>query len=418
MLSVSEARTAILAALAPRSGRALPLAEVAGLCLIEAARATADSPPFDKATMDGYAVRAADCGSPPVTLTVIEEAPAGCVPTRTVGSGECVKIMTGAPLPTGADAVVPVEISARDGDRVTLSPSRPPSPGAAVMARGAAVRTGEELVPAGVPLTPAAVALLAEHGFDPATVRPRVRIAVLTTGDELVPAAATPGPGQIRDANGPLLAAAIAAAGAVPVPLGHAVDDRAALAAKVREGLNADVLLLSGGVSMGDYDLVPGVLADCGVMQVFHKVNVKPGKPLWFGLFERNDEPVERNDEPGRGPTAVFGLPGNPVSSLTGFELFVRPALRRLGGWANCEPATAPATLTDAVTNRGDRPLYRPVRLTDTPAGLTATPVRWAGSGDLRGAAAANGAALVPGDAALAPGDRVDAVRWAGCETG
>ncbi|MFH5806418.1 molybdopterin molybdotransferase MoeA, partial [Alienimonas sp. DA493] len=264
---------------------------------------------------------------------------------------------------------------------------------------------GTELVAAGVPLTPAAIGLLAEHGYDPVPAVPRVRVAFLSTGDEVVPAAAKPGPGQIRDANGPLLAAALAAAGATPVPLGRVGDDRDALAAKVREGLAADVLLLSGGVSMGDYDLVPGMLADCGVAQVFHKVNVKPGKPLWFGTRRNGDGPI----------TAVFGLPGNPVSSLTSFELFVRPALRRLGGWTDCEPAPLRATLTGALSNRGDRPLYRPVRLTPTAEGLAAEPVRWAGSGDLRGAAAANGAALIPGESHLAAGDPVEAVRWAGC---
>ncbi|QDT15699.1 molybdopterin molybdotransferase MoeA [Alienimonas californiensis] len=405
MLSVADACAAILDALPPRPATAAPLAEALGLCLTEPARATVDSPPFDKAMMDGYAVRSADCGGPPVTLTVIEEVPAGAVPTRTVGPGQCVKIMTGAPLPDGADAVIPVELSRRDGDRVTLSPPAPPQPGAAVMARGAAVEVGAELVAAGVPLTPAAIGLLAEHGYDPVPVVPRLRVAVLSTGDEVVPASQTPGPGQIRDANGPLLAAALAAAGATPVPLGLVGDDRAALTAKVREGLAADVLLLSGGVSMGDYDLVPGVLADCGVRQVFHKVNVKPGKPLWFGV----------HDGDGR-PTAVFGLPGNPVSSLTGFELFVRPALRRLAGRSSRTPRRLRARLTEAVANRGDRPLYRPVRLTPTPEGLAAEPVRWAGSGDLHGAAGANGAALIPGASHLAAGETVKAFRWAGCE--
>ena len=402
MLSVAEALAAVLDALEPRAPRDVPLGECAGLCLADAARAESDSPAFEKATMDGYAVRAADCAAGPVTLRVIEEVPAGSVPGRAVGAGECAKIMTGAPLPGGADAVVPVEVAEREGDRVTLSPAAPPKAGAAVMRRGAAVRAGEVVVPAGVPLSPAAVGALAEHGRDPATVVPRPRVAVLSTGDEVVPASTTPGPGQIRDANGPLLAAALEAAGAAPVPLGLAGDDRTALLNKVREGLKGDVLLISGGVSTGDFDLVPGVLADAGVRRVFHKVNVKPGKPLWFGVY----------DGP-RGPVAVCGLPGNPVSSLTGFELFVRPTLRRLGGRADCEPAAFPAVLTAPVTNRGDRPLYRPVRI-ERGAPTTADPVRWAGSGDLRGAAAANGAALIPANAALPAGAAIEAVEWAG----
>ena len=404
MLSVPEARAAILNALAPRPASETGLVDAPGLCLTEPARAPADSPPFDKATMDGYAVRGADCRTVPVTLTVIEEVPAGSVPTRSVGSGECCQIMTGAPLPEGADAVIPVEVAVREGSRVTLSPVAPPRAGAAVMAKGAAVRTGEELVPAGMPLTPAMIGALAEAGSDPIRCVPRLRVAVLSTGDEVVPASETPGPGRIRDANGPLLCAALAAVGATPVPLGLAGDDRAALAEKVRAGLGADVLLISGGVSMGDFDLVPGVLADCGVDRVFHKVNVKPGKPLWFGT---------KGGE--RGPIAVFGLPGNPVSTLTGFELFVRPALRRLGGWANCDPEPLTAALTEAVANRGDRPLYRPVRLTHAASGLRADPVRWAGSGDLLGAAKANGAVLVPAGAELEEGDAVEAIRWVGC---
>ena len=410
MLNVAEARAAVLDSLAPRPAVPTPLADCLGLCLAGSVLATADSPPFAKATMDGYAVRSADCGTLPVELAVTEEVPAGSVPSRTVTAGTCVKIMTGAPLPAGADAVIPVEVAVRDGDQVRLSPEAPPKPGAAVMARGAAVRAGEELVSAGAPLSPAAVGVSAEHGFAPAAVVPRARAAILSTGDELVDAADAPGPGQIRDANGPLLAAAVAAAGAVPVPLGLAGDDRAALAARVRAGLEEDVLLVSGGVSAGDFDFVPGVLTDCGVRRVFHGVNVKPGKPLWYGVADGD-----------RGPVAVFGLPGNPVSSLTGFELFVRPALRRLGGWADCEPIPVPATLRDAVTNRGDRPLWRPVRL--ALAGMTeglgrayvATPAPWAGSGDLRGAAAANGAALIPGGTTREAGSAVEAVRWAGC---
>ena len=406
MLPVPEARAAILNALAPRPAADTALRDALGLCLAEPARAPRDSPPFDKATMDGYAVRSADCRAAPVTLTVIEEAPAGSVPTRTVGAGECCQIMTGAPLPEGADAVIPVEVAVREGDRVTLSPVSPPRPGAAVMACGAAVRTGDELVPAGIPLVPAMIGALAEAGYDPVRCVPRLRVAVLSTGDEVVPAGETPGPGQIRDANGPLLCAALAAVGATPVPLGLAGDDPAALAQKVRAGLDADALLISGGVSMGDFDLVPGVLTDCGVDRVFHKVNVKPGKPLWFGTKTEGE----------RGATAVFGLPGNPVSSLTGFELFVRPALRRLGGWADCAREPLTAALTEAVANRGDRPLYRPVRLTETRAGLAATPVRWAGSGDLLGAAKANGAALVPAGTTLEAGEPVEAMRWTGCE--
>ena len=411
LLSVADARAAVLAELSARPASPVPLAGCRGLCLSEPAAAAADSPPFAKATMDGFAVRSADCAAVPVTLAVIEEVPAGSVPTRPVGAGECCKIMTGAPLPDGADAVIPVEVSRRDGGRVTLSPNSAPRAGAAVMARGAAVRAGQTVVPAGVPLTPAMIGALAEHGFDPATAVPPPRVAVLSTGDEVVPAAETPGPGQIRDANGPLLAAAAAAVGAVPVPLGPVGDDRAALAAAVREGLSCDALLVAGGVSAGDFDLVPGALADCGVRSVFHGVNVKPGKPLWFGVFAPSDERRERRE---RGVVPVFGLPGNPVSSLTGFELFVRPALRRLAGFAEAEVPPEPATLAAAVANRGDRPLYRPVALTRTAGGLKADPVNWAGSGDLRGAAAANGAALIAGGANLAAGDAVEVVRWCG----
>ena len=256
LLSLEDARRAVVGSLSPRPPVRAPLGDVPGLCLAEPVTAPEDAPPFDRATMDGYAVRSVDCARVPIALTVLGEIAAGAVPAVPVAPGGCVKIMTGAPLPDGADAVIPVEVSDRDGDRVTLSPQAPPRPGAAVARRGSAVRAGEPVVPAGVPLTPAHVGLLAAAGVDPALVRPRPRVAVLSTGDEVVPPSESPRPGQIRDANGPLLCSLAAAAGAAPVPLGIAGDDPDMLAVKVRAGLAADVLLVSGGVSAGDYDLV------------------------------------------------------------------------------------------------------------------------------------------------------------------
>jgi molybdopterin molybdotransferase len=232
------------------------------------------------------------------------------------------------------------------------------------------MRAGEVVVPVGTMLGPAALGLLAAVGRTTVRVHAAPRVSILSTGDEVVEADQRPGPGQIRNSNGPMLTALADRAGARPRYLGIARDDPAVLARLVRQGLDeGDVLVLSGGVSAGKYDFVPEVLREAGVAAHLHKVRMKPGKPLFFGT---------REDK------LVFGLPGNPLSSFVGFELFVRPALRRLAGHIVPGPTFIPVPLASDLTTENARPTYAPARLEVTPAGLAVRPAAWFGSADLR----------------------------------
>jgi molybdopterin molybdotransferase len=234
------------------------------------------------------------------------------------------------------------------------------------------------------------IGLLAEIGRSEVLVFRRPRVAVLPTGDELVSPADVPAAGQIRNSNGAMLLAAVRRAGGVPNDLGIGRDDRESLRRLIGEGLQCDVLLISGGISAGVLDLVPGVLADMGVRQVFHKVNIKPGKPIWFGVLETDGA-----------PKLVFGLPGNPVSSLVCFELFVRPALRAMAGHLFRPHETVAARLAADFQQRGERVAYHPARLKQEVGSMSVEPLSWQGSGDLRTLARAN--ALIRFDA----GDRL-----------
>ena len=231
---------------------------------------------------------------------------------------------------------------------------------------------------------------------------------MLATGDELVSIDETPGPGQIRNSNETMLCAQLRRAGADPVPLGIARDNREDLAAKIREGLQADMLLLSGGVSAGKLDLVPSELAAAGVREVFHKVQVKPGKPIWFGVH--GDEKIAVNSR--QRPRFVFGLPGNPVSSMVCFELFARTAIRRLMNNTPAEPSTLTARLTEDFHHTGDRPTYHPAKLKQTAEGPRITPLPWQGSADLRATADATALAVFPaGDKSYPIGSVIEFVQ-------
>jgi molybdopterin molybdotransferase len=257
---------------------------------------------------------------------------------------------------------------------------------------------------------------LAEFGRHRLLVRPRPTVAILATGDELVPIDAKPGPGQIRNSNETMLATQTVRAGGLPVGLGIARDNRAELRERIRTGLNSDVLLLSGGVSEGTLDLVPSELAAIGVRNVFHKVNIRPGKPLWFGIWNRAGNPPAGR---GGGVTYVFGLPGNPVSSMVCFELFVRSCLRRLMGLEPAEPQPIRARLAAEHVARGDRPTYNPARVTWDRNGLTVEPVRWHGSSDLQATVDANAMAVFPGgDTTYSAGDEIDVILWDGWPQG
>ncbi len=440
MITVSQALDAVLAAARPAAARVMPLGEALGLCLAEDVASDIDSPPHDKALVDGYAVIASDVGSAGranatgVRLRILEEVVAGAVPTRTVMPGTATRVMTGAPLPPGADAMVMVEETelvssapenvgegATRGSEIlrcaqndtgtqndnlrVLIRSAKVTPEQNILRRAVAMRRGEIVLRAGWQLRPADVGLLAEVGRDQVKVIPRPSVAIISTGNELVPAADTPGPGQIRNSNGPMLFSLVQAAGAVPRDLGIVRDERDALLAAIGEGLRADVLVLSGGVSAGVLDLVPGVLAELGVRQVFHKVNLKPGKPLWFGVGPSAECGVRSAES-----TLVFGLPGNPASTLVCFELFVRPALRRLAGYSNVSAKPVSARLTRDFTHKGNRPTYHPASLEEQ-NGQLVTPVVWQGSADLRAFTAANALIHFPeGDRQFVTGQQVEVI--------
>jgi molybdopterin molybdotransferase len=400
LLSVTEAQQCVLEHVRPLAVRTLPLPSVLGLVLAENVVSDIDSPPYSKAMMDGYAVRSADLLDGRATLDVIQEITAGRVPTLPVGPGQAARIMTGAPVPDGADGVVMVERSHLLEDGRVRIEDKPVRAGQHILARGTELRSGETVLNAGTLLRPQDVGLLAAVGRDPVAVIPSPAVGVLATGDELVEAAMRPGAGCIRNSNGPMLLAQALRGGGVPSSLGIAADHVDSLRPLIEQGLSLPVLLLSGGVSAGKLDLVPGVLAECGVRSHFHKIAMKPGKPLFFGTAERP-----------HGTTLVFGLPGNPVSSFVCFELFVRPALRRLRGLADAGPPLRTAGMVEDYSYPTDRPTYHPALLEASADGWRVQPVPWFGSPDLRALGRANALVLFPpGDGAYRAGQSVSVI--------
>lgn len=382
MISIEEALALIAPHARPLPHLLLPLGEALDRTLAEEVASDVDSPPYDKSIVDGYAVRSSDFASG-TALTVVEEVMAGSVPQRTLTAGSATRIMTGAPLPDGADAVIMVEQTEAIADasplgKVVLRSDRLAA-GQNIMRRAASMHRGETVLSAGHRLRPMEIGLLAEVGRAEVRVVRQPTVAVLSTGNELVPPGQVPSAGQIRNSNGAMLIAFVAQAGAKAVELGISRDDPAALSTSMSAGLAHDVLLVSGGVSAGVLDLVPGVLAEMGVRQVFHKVAVKPGKPLWFGVLEKGGE-----------TKLVFGLPGNPVSSLVCFELFVGPALEALSGHAFGSKVMVSARLARAFDQRGERVTYFPAVARDDGDTRAAEPLLWKGSGDLRTLASAN----------------------------
>ncbi|HEX4846351.1 MAG TPA: gephyrin-like molybdotransferase Glp [Geothrix sp.] len=343
MPTPAEALALILDRITPLPPRRLPLAEALGLAAGEDIRSAVQVPPFTKSAMDGYAVRAADLAhaSPeqPARLRVLGDLAAGATPDRPVAPGTAWRIMTGAPLPEGADSVVPVEDTVRgEGWMEARSPLRK---GIHIRLAGEDIQAGLALVAAGQALRPGDLGVLAAVGLAAVPVHPRVRVAVLTTGDELVDASAKPGPGQIRDANIHAICAQVAACGAIPVPFARVPDDRAALAAVLREAMQADAILTTGGISVGDYDFMKAMLEELGAERIFWKVAQKPGGPLGFWML---------------GPTPVFGIPGNPVAAMLMVEEYVRPALRRMMGFAKLHRPLAEAGLEGGWTGKAGDP--------------------------------------------------------------
>jgi molybdopterin molybdotransferase len=404
MLTVDEALRLVLDHTEPLPPQPVELTGALGHVLAEPVFSDIDSPPHHKSIVDGYALVAADALAPGVKLAVLEEITAGAVPTRTIERGTATRIMTGAPLPPGADAVVMVEKTEPLGDLVQIN-EVPVRAGQNIMRRATSLAKGQTVLKAGKLLRAIEVGLLAEVGRPVVSTFPSPRVAIIATGNELVEAAAIPAAGQIRNSNGPLLVGLVEQAGGTPVNLGIARDNAADLRAKIAAALSHDVVVLSGGVSAGVLDLVPQVLADLGALQVFHKVNLKPGKPLWFGT---------KPGAGGQGRTLVFGLPGNPVSTLVSFELFVRPALQRLRGGAPAGLPRIKARLAGQHQQRGDRPTYWPAQ---TQSGGTVTLLNWKGSGDLWTLADADCLAFFPpGERLFAIGEEIECLRLPGSD--
>jgi molybdopterin molybdotransferase len=398
MLTVEEALALVERHVAPLAPRRVPVGEAAGLVLAEEIVSEFNSPPYNKALMDGYAVRSGDVEP---ERQVLEEIAAGSVPRLPITPGTATRIMTGAPMPEGADAVVPIEQTEPVGANVVRLHGIDPSAGQNVLPLGSAMRAGDVVVHDGSRLRPIEIGILAEIGRAVVSVRPRPRVAVLPTGNEIVPIGEKLAQGQIRNSNGPMLVAAAAHAGAGAMELGIARDNRDELGSWIEQGLAADILLLSGGVSAGDFDLVPSVLAELRVEQVFHKISLRPGKPLWFGIRDFGDRQA-----------AVFGLPGNPVSSFVCFELFVRPAISAMAGRGFVGLPSIDATLAAAFDHPGGRAAYLPARVCDaqqdSAIGTSTATVEilpWHGSADLATLAWANGLVRLPAEKCrLSPG--------------
>ncbi|HET7035468.1 MAG TPA: gephyrin-like molybdotransferase Glp, partial [Thermomicrobiaceae bacterium] len=400
LLGVDEARERILAALAPLPPERLPLLDALGLVLSEDIVADVDIPPFRNSAMDGYAVRAANTAGAtpehPAVLRVVGEVPAGAAPELTVGPGESVRIMTGALVPEGADAVVRFEETdelEHPGSRERVSVQRAVGRGANVRAAGEDVARGSVVLPAGTDLGAAELGLLAALNYARAPVHRPPRVAILSTGDELVPAGVPLAAGQIRDSNSILLAALVKQLGAQPLSLGAARDDVDEIRRRLARARGADLLLTSGGVSVGDFDLVKRVLRQEGHIDLW-QVRIKPGKPMAFGCI---------------GETPLIGLPGNPVAALVAFLQFARPAIQRMLGRVDWSPPLARARLACPLENRGRRRHFVRGVVEHCGDALLARPAGPQGAATLSSVARANCLIIIPEEWDHAPaGAEVD----------
>ncbi len=383
--SIEEAQALVLARVSVLEAEPVPLAEAAGRVLAVDARAAVDLPPFASSAMDGFAMRAADT---PATLPVVARSAAGLPAGQVLRAGEAIAISTGGVVPEGADAVIPIEYVVEHDNSVEIATSV--EPGANVRPRGGDIRAGEVVCPAGMRLGAGQLGALAAAGLGKLSCARRPRVAVLTTGTELRPPGEPLGPGEVYEANGLMLAAALASAGASVERLPAVEDDLDAHRAAIARGLDADMLVTSGGVSVGRHDLVRPVLAELGAEEVFWRVAVKPGKPISFSV---------------RGSTLVFGLPGNPVSALVGFELFVRPAVLALQGAAEPLPRFEPGRLARAVRRSPGRDELVRARSEAGEEGVVLAPLDGQESHMIARAATADVLVFVPqGDGELAAG--------------
>ena len=393
MLTYREALRKVLDGATPLPPRRVPLAEALGLVAAGDVHSAEPVPPFTNSAMDGFAVRSEDCAAAsegsPARLDVQGDLPAGQVASRAVVTGTALRIMTGAPMPAGANAVVPVEDTSAVGEKVDIG--KPVRRGANVRLAGEDIAAGARVVAGGTVLRPAEIGVLAAVGCAEVSVVPRVRIAVLTTGDELVDVSEQPGPGRIRDSNFHSACAQAVAFGAIPVPFPRVPDRREAVERAIREAVaSADVLVTTGGISVGAYDYVKDVLEALGAERVFWRVAQKPGGPL--GYYRLDGKPV-------------FGIPGNPVASMLMMEEYVRPLLRRLMGFEKLHRPERQGVLDENWSKSqpdGRTHLLR-VSVRERDGALHASLAGPQGSGILSSMTRSNALAVIPEDAATVP---------------
>lgn len=385
MISLEKALSQILNVIQPLGLEKISLLDTLGRVIGEDILAPRPIPPKDNSAMDGYALCWEDTRGTsrekPVILEVIEDIPAGSIPCKTVGKGQAVRIMTGAPVPEGADAVMRMEDTEKDGKQVRIFVEA--AKGQDIRLAGEDVRKGEKVINRGDILRPAEIGMLAALGRSFISVYQKPLVAILATGDELVDVDENPSPWQIISSNSYALAAQVLDCGATPLQIGIAKDTREDLTAKFKEALRADLIISSGGVSVGDYDLVKEIMKEVGNRMQFWQVAMRPGKPLAFGAM--NSVPL-------------FGLPGNPVSSMVSFEQFVRPSILKMMGYRNLFRRTVRAELIESIEKKkGTRHFIR-ARVTFEDSRYRAIPTGDQGSGILKSMVQANGLIVLPED--------------------
>lgn len=407
MISVGEALERVVAAIrehGPLATETVALADADSRVLREEVAADRDMPPFTRSAMDGYAVRAQDTREAPVSLEVIEQIPAGYEPTRVIGPGQASKIMTGAQLPAGADAVQMVEkTTATDTSHVVIKDAV--TTGENIRSKGEDLGSGSILVAQGRRLGAIDIGLLATAGRPRVLVARKPRVSIIPTGDELVPVEIEPSGSKIRESNGRTVASLVERAGGTPDRHEIARDNLADLQSTIERALAvSDIVLLSGGVSMGDYDLVGKALQACGCRPVFDRVAIQPGKPLFFGRAAG-----------AHGEVPVFGLPGNPVSTVVDFLIFVRPAMRLMMGESTWLDPLMEGRLVEPIRRRPGRQAYLPAVIGFGNGEMTLRPIPSMGSADMVAMSRADALAIIPAESGdLEVGVRVRALPLSG----
>jgi molybdopterin molybdotransferase len=373
--------------LRPSASESVSISEALGRVLAEPVFADRDFPPFPRATRDGFALRAGDVKTTPAQLRVVAQVKAGDEYAQALEAGEAINIMTGAAVPRGADAVVMVEYTRRNGTQVEVL--RACAPGDNIVPQGSEAAAGQLMLAPGTPLSFPQIAVCAAVGKSALQVYKKPRVAILATGDELVEVTAQPAPTQIRNSNSYSLAAQVALGGGEPVRLPLAPDEKPALTRLIQQGLSSDLLLLSGGVSMGEFDLVEAVLHELGARFLFTGAQIQPGRPVVFG------EVAAASPESAK---PFFGLPGNPLSTMVTFDLFARPVLQALSGTVPVRLPSAKARLRKEVRTKTGLTRFLPGKLSGELHDPEVELVPWQGSGDILSAARANCYIVVPPD--------------------